>query len=164
VNQPVAATSLAPMTGFSDSDKTTIKRLIAGDNGLATVSVARSDGSVHNTLVNAGITSHPVDGSDVVAFVVHGSAHKLKLLADNPHATVGWRVNWNWAAVDGPVELCGPRYELEGVDPKHVPGLLRQVFIDAGGSHEDWAEYDRVMATEKRTVVMVKPTRTLGYG
>lgn len=152
------------MSGFTPSDKSTIQRMIDGDHGLATVSIARADGTVHSTLVNAGLTTHPVNGSDVVAFVVHGSAYKLKLLAERPHATVGWRVDWNWAAIDGPVELCGPKHALEGVDPDDLPGLLRQVFTDAGGSHDNWAEYDRVMATERRTVVLVKPTRTLGYG
>ena len=151
-------------SGFDENDKATIKRLADGDAGLAIASIARSDGSVHSTLVNAGVTSHPVDGSDVVGFVVHGSAHKLKLLGDNPHVTVAWRDGWNWAAIDGPVQLCGPRHPLEGVESEHIPGLLRQLFIDAGGAHDNWAEYDRVMATEKRTAVLVRPTRTLGYG
>jgi hypothetical protein len=33
------------------------------------------------------------------------------------------------------------------------------VFVAAGGSHEDWQEYDRVMAEQHRTVVLVAPER-----
>ena len=29
----------------------------------------------------------------------------------------------------------------------------------AGGEHDDWAEYDRVMAEQRRTVVLIAPTR-----
>jgi hypothetical protein len=37
--------------------------------------------------------------------------------------------------------------------------LRREVFTAAGGTHDDWDEYDRVMAAEKRAVVLVTPTR-----
>lgn len=32
-------------------------------------------------------------------------------------------------------------------------------FVAAGGTHEDWDEYDRVMAEQRRTVVLLDPTR-----
>lgn len=136
--------------------------MAAGENALAMVSIARADGSVQTSLVNAGVTSHPVTGAEVIGFVVRGSAHKLKLLARNPQASVSWRVGWQWIAVEGPVEVCGPDHPLDGVDGDAVPGLLRQVFRDAGGSHGDWDEYDRVMVEERRTAVFVAPTRFLG--
>ena len=41
---------------------------------------------------------------------------------------------------------------------------LRAVFIAAGGSHEDWAEHDRVVATERRTAVFIHPTRITAAG
>jgi hypothetical protein len=37
--------------------------------------------------------------------------------------------------------------------------LLRQVFSAAGGSHDDWDAYDRTMAEQRRTVVLVSPSR-----
>jgi hypothetical protein len=37
--------------------------------------------------------------------------------------------------------------------------LLRDVFRSAGGSHDDWDAYDRTMAEQRRTVVLVHPTR-----
>lgn len=33
------------------------------------------------------------------------------------------------------------------------------VFTAAGGTHDDWDTYDRVMAEERRTVVLVAPHR-----
>jgi hypothetical protein len=36
------------------------------------------------------------------------------------------------------------------------------VFSAAGGSHDDWDTYDRVMADERRTAVLVTPRRSYG--
>jgi hypothetical protein len=36
---------------------------------------------------------------------------------------------------------------------------LRDVFTAAGGSHEDWAEFDRVVAAERRTAVFIAMDR-----
>jgi p-hydroxybenzoate 3-monooxygenase len=35
----------------------------------------------------------------------------------------------------------------------------RAVFTGAGGTHDDWDEYDRVMAAERRTAILVTPDR-----
>ena len=42
--------------------------------------------------------------------------------------------------------------------------LIRDVFISAGGTHQDWDEYDRVMAAERRAAVFIHPTRITGVG
>ena len=47
-------------------------------------------------------------------------------------------------------------------DSEDLRLLLRKVFESAGGTHEDWDEYDRVMASEERVVVLVSPERILG--
>lgn len=144
------------------ADLETVRTLVAGDAGLAMVSIARGDGSVQTSLVNAGVTAHPVSGDDAIGFVVQGSAAKLRLLGRNPQATVAWRVGWTWVAVEGPVEVCGPDHELAGVESSALAQLLRRVFRDAGGTHDDWDEYDRVMAEERRTAVFLTPNRFLG--
>ena len=44
--------------------------------------------------------------------------------------------------------------------PVAHPGLLRAIYASAGGGeHDDWAEYDRVMAAERRVAVLLTPTR-----
>ena len=37
--------------------------------------------------------------------------------------------------------------------------LLRRVFVAAGGTHQDWDEFDRVMQAEERTAVLIAPER-----
>ena len=51
---------------------------------------------------------------------------------------------------------------MQGVPPQAIAGLLRDVFRAAGGSHDDWDEYDRVMADDRRAVVFVTPARITG--
>ena len=46
-----------------------IKRLVALDHGLASLSTLRGDGTVQSTVVNAGMVDHPVTGTPVAAFV-----------------------------------------------------------------------------------------------
>jgi len=38
------------------------------------------------------------------------------------------------------------------------------VFTSAGGTHDDWDEYDRVMAAEGRVAVFVQPERIVSNG
>ena len=52
----------------------------------------------------------------------------------------------------------------ERIGSDRLPALLRDIFIAAGGTHDDWDEYDRVMAAERRTAVLVEPARILGNG
>jgi hypothetical protein len=67
--------------------------------------------------------------------------------------------------VEGTAELLGPRDPQPWLtDPDALRILLRDVFTAAGGTHDDWAEYDRVMAEQGRTVVFVAPTRVYSNG
>jgi len=36
---------------------------------------------------------------------------------------------------------------------------LRNIFQAAGGTHDDWDTYDRVMAEERRAAVLIAPGR-----
>ena len=128
-----------------------VRRFLADEQGLAVVSVTRRDRSISSSVVNCGVLPHPVDGADVVAFVVRGDAAKLRRLRHDPRLTIAVRSGWRWVAAEGAVELCGPDDALDGVDVSEVPQLLRDVFVAAGGSHDDWDEYDRVMASAGKT-------------
>jgi PPOX class probable F420-dependent enzyme len=135
-------------------------RTLAGlDNGLASVATVRPDGSLQTTVVNAGVVTHPVAGDEVAAFVARGGTHKLVHLRTDPRATLSWRAGWAWVTVEGTVELCGPDDPLSGVDEAALRQLLRDIYAAAGGVQEDWAEYDRVVAAERRVAVLVRPTR-----
>jgi PPOX class probable F420-dependent enzyme len=136
-----------------------VRRLVALDHGLASVSTVRPDGSLQSTVVNAGVVVHPVGGHEVVAFVARGGTRKLGHMRNDPRATLSWRAGWAWITVEGAVELCGPDDHLNGVAEDEWRVLLRAIFAAAGGEHEDWAEYDRVVAAERRVGVLVTPQR-----
>jgi PPOX class probable F420-dependent enzyme len=139
------------LTDFAD--------LVAGEHGLCVVSTTRADGSVQSSVVNAGVLRHPVTGREVIGFVVRDGARKLDNLRARPRATVVVRVGWQWASAEGPVELAGPGDALPGLAAEDLPRLLRDVFTSAGGEHDDWAAYDRVMAEERRAAVLLTPDR-----
>ena len=149
------AGSLRPMT----ADLTLVQRLAAADQGLAVISTTRPDGTVHSSLVNAGVFDHPLTKEPTVAFVARGGAQKLKLLAAAGRANAVFRAGWEWVSVEGPVDIIGPDHPRSGFPPEGIPPLLRDIFTAAGGTHDDWAEYDRVMAAERRMAVLLTPTR-----
>jgi PPOX class probable F420-dependent enzyme len=144
------------------ADLEAARRLGAAEHWLVVVATTRPDGSVHASLVNAGIVDHPVTGEPTIALVARGDARKLVHLRRTGHATVVFHSGWQWVAVDGPATIVGPDDELPGVAAQEVPALLRDVFRAAGGSHDDWDEYDRVMAADRRAVVLIAPERVTG--
>jgi PPOX class probable F420-dependent enzyme len=136
-----------------------VRRLVALDHGLASVSTVRPDGSLQSTVVNAGVVPHPVGGRLVAAFVALGGTRKIEHLRHHPRATLLWRAGWAWTTVEGATELAGPDDPLTGLDGEGLRLLLRAIYEAAGGVHEDWAEYDRVVAAERRVAVLVTPMR-----
>lgn len=138
--------------------------LAATESGLAVVSTVRADATVQASLVNVGLLAHPADGQPVLGFTTYGKV-KLANLRARPQLAVTFRNGWQWATVEGRAELAGPedgRPWLTGADQLRL--LLRDVFTAAGGTHDDWDEYDRVMAAERRAVVLIAPTRVYSNG
>ena len=146
------------------ADLELVRRLVAADQGLAIVSTTRADGTIQSSLVNVGVTSDPVGGGDVVAFVARGDALKVRHLRARPYANVVFRAGWEWVAVEGATTIIGPDDPIVGFDAARLPALLRAVFVAAGGTHDDWDEYDRVMAAERRTAVLVSLDRISSNG
>jgi hypothetical protein len=144
---------------MTTADLDLVRRLAAADRGLAVIALARPDGSVHASLVNAGVLDDPGSGAPAVAFVVAGGARKLDLVRAGGPVTVVFRSGWEWVAVDGPGRVIGPDDPSPDVAPDALPALLRAVFVAAGGTHDDWDTYDRVMAEQRRAAVLVEPAR-----
>jgi PPOX class probable F420-dependent enzyme len=139
-------------------------RLAARDHGLCVVSTVRADGTVQSSLVNGGVLEHPVSGAAVLGIVVRSGARKLANLRARPRATVVARAGYEWVAVEGTAELAGPDDPLAGVDAEGLRRLLRAVFTAAGGTHDDWPTFDEVMRAERRTAVLLHPTRVYSNG
>ena len=141
------------------TDLSHVADLVALDHGLSVVVTLRPDHTPQTSVVNAGVMTHPVTGGRVVAFVAAGRARKLLHLRADPTITVVVRAGWQWAAVEGTAELIGPDDPHPDVDDEQLRVLLREVFTAAGGTHDDWETYDTVMREERRTAVVVTPTR-----
>jgi len=50
--------------------------------------------------------------------------------------------------VEGTCEIVGLDDSLPGFEPSRLAALIRAIFVAAGGTHDDWAEFDRAMADE----------------
>jgi PPOX class probable F420-dependent enzyme len=138
--------------------------LAAEDSGLAVISTVRADGTVQASLVNVGLMPHPHTGEPVLAFTTYGKV-KLANLRARPQLAVTFRKGWQWATVEGRAELAGPADPQSWLsDADQLRVLLREVFTAAGGTHDDWDTYDRVMAEERRAVVLIAPNRVYSNG
>ncbi|HEX5588045.1 MAG TPA: pyridoxamine 5'-phosphate oxidase family protein [Acidimicrobiia bacterium] len=133
--------------------------LVPLDHGLSVVVTRRADLTPHASVVNAGVVPHPITGDPSVAFVAAGGTRKLVHLRADPIVAVVVRAGWQWTSVEGRAQLFGPGDPQPGVDDERLRLLLREIFTAAGGTHDDWAAYDRAMLDERRTAVVLVPTR-----
>lgn len=138
------------MTGLS-----AFTELSARDHGLCVLNTLRNDGSIQSSVVNAGVMPHPESGKPVVALVAIGAARKLRNLRADPRTSVVAHAGWQWITVEGTAEVLG----ADNTDAEGLRVLLRTIFGAAGGTHDDWDTYDRVMRDEGRAAVLITPTR-----
>ena len=141
------------------TDLSAFAELVPLDHGLCVFNTLRGDGSIQASVVNAGVLRHPRRDEQVVGLVARGGARKLQHLRADPRATIVVRAGWQWTAVEGTAELIGPDDPHPDLDGDQLRALLQDVFRAAGGTHDDWDTYDRVMAEERRTAVLLTPRR-----
>lgn len=139
-----------------------VRAYLAKENGLVTVSTTQADGRVLSSVVNCGVIDHPVTGAPCAALVSSGSAARLAHVRRGSEVTVTARRHWNWLSVTGPADLIGPDDLPDDLDSEALRLLLRAIFRAAGGTHDDFDEYDRAMADEGRVAVLIAPERVLG--
>jgi PPOX class probable F420-dependent enzyme len=142
------------------TDLAAFAELVSLDHGLCVISTLRGDGSVQASVVNAGVLQHPLTGVEVVGLVATGGSRKLHNLRADPRATIVARAGWQWAAVEGNAQVIGPDDPHPDLDKETLRLLLQNIFRAAGGTHDDWDTYDRVMADERRAAVLLAPRRT----
>ena len=140
-------------------DISAFAELVPLDRGLCVINTLRGDGSVQSSVVNAGVLEHPLKDGPAVGFVATGGSRKLHNLRADPRATVVVRAGWRWATVEGDAEIVGPDDPHPDFDSDALRLLLREIFRAAGGTHDDWDTYDRVMADERRAAVLIAPRR-----
>jgi hypothetical protein len=94
--------------------------------------------------------------------VAIGRGVKVRNLRARPRATITFRSGWQFATVEGPTDMAGPDDPMPGMEGDALRVLLQTVFKAAGGTHDDWETYDRVMAEERRVAVFIRPDRIYG--
>ena len=139
-----------------------VRAYLATENGLAIVSTTQADARILSSVVNCGVTDHPITGVPCVAFVSAGGAARLDHVRRGSQVTIAIRRDWTWRSVTGPADLIGPGDLPDGIDAEALRLLLREVFQAASGTHDDFDEYDRVMSNEGRVAVFIVPERILG--
>jgi len=159
-NQFRAACAVANYRRVMDIEE--VRAYLAKENGLATVSTTQADGRVLSSVANCGVIDHPITGAPCVALVSAGGAARLGHVRRGSQVTIAIRRDWTWRSVTGPADLIGPDDLPDGIDAEALRLLLREVFQAASGTHDDFDEYDRVMAHEGRVAVFVAPERILG--
>jgi PPOX class probable F420-dependent enzyme len=141
------------------ADLAEFSELIPLDHGLCVFNTLRGDGSVQSSLVNAGVLEHPSGSGQVVGLVAIGGSRKLRNLDADSRATIVARAGWRWATVEGEAEIIGPDHPHPNVDSEALRLLLRDIFRAAGGTHDDWDTYDRIMAEQRRAAALIAPRR-----
>ena len=141
-----------------------VRRLLADEQGFAVISTTQKDGRVLSSVANCGVIDHPVSGTPTVALVSAGKAARLGHVRRGSAVTITVRRGGSWLAVTGDADIIGPDDPTDGIDAEALRMLLRDVFQAAGGSTDDYDEFDRVMAAERRPAIFVAPERILGWG
>jgi hypothetical protein len=149
---------------MAPSDLAQFSTVALRDSGLVVVTTLRADSTMQASVVNAGVLDHPVTGVAAVAFVAQGGSRKLANFRARPQTTVVARAGWEWVAAEGAAAIIGPDDPAPRVDAEALRLLLRAIFVAAGGSHDDWPTYDRVMAEQRRAAVFVIPQRVYSNG
>jgi PPOX class probable F420-dependent enzyme len=132
-------------------------QLVPLDHGLCVVVTRRADLTPHTSVVNAGVLRHPSTGVESVAFVSMSRTRKLVNLRADPTIAVVIRAGWQWVSVEGRASPIGPDDPEPGIDQERLRRLLREIFSAAGGTHENWEEFDLTMKRERRTAIFVTP-------
>lgn len=115
----------------------------------AVVSTIRPSGTVQSTLVNVGLYA------DGLAFTTVGGSRKAYNLQRNPACTVTIHHGPYWITVEGKARL----YTWDNTEADTMRHLLREIYVVAGGTHDDWETYDRVVQAEGRAAVVLVPER-----
>lgn len=115
----------------------------------AVVSTIRPSGTIQSTLVNVRLYA------DGVGFTLVGRSCKEYNLRRNPACTVTVHYGPYWITVEGKARL----YTWDTTDSETMRCLLRDIYVVAGGTHDAWDTYDRVVREERRAAAIVVPER-----
>ena len=141
------------------TDLSVFAELVRLDHGLCVLSTSRGDGSVTASVVNTGscnIHSQASPGRRIRRPRPPQAGQPARRSPSNDRRP-GWLA---MGGGRGNVDLFGPDDPHPDMSSEGLRLLLRNIFVAAGGTHDDWATCDRVMADEKSAAVLLAPRRT----
>ena len=117
-----------------------VRRFLA-QNHNGVITTYRRSGAAQMSIVTCGLYG------DGVAFTVSGVPAKLANLVSQPD----W---WGYVVLQGTARLYSPG----NTDPGELRQVLRDVYQAAAGQpHPDWDDYDRAVAADSRSAIIVIP-------
>jgi PPOX class probable F420-dependent enzyme len=127
----------------------------AHDRGKAVFVTHRKDGHPHLSNVLVWI---PGDGTARVSITT--DRVKFRNLQHEPWAAVHVASDnfWNWAVIEGPVELSAV---AAAPDDDAVEELV-EYYRALSGEHSNWDDYRAAMVCEHRVVARIHPSRAYG--
>lgn len=119
-------------------------------NHNAVLTTFRRNGTAQMSIVTCGLYG------DAVAFTVSGVPSKLANLRRDPRCSIlvsqpDW---WGYVVLQGTARLFSPGF----TDPDELRQVLRDVYqVASGQPHPDWNDYDRAVAADSRSAIVVIP-------
>ena len=104
---------------------------------------------MQRTLVTVGLYE------DGVGLTTVGRSLKERHLKRPPTCPVTIHHGPPWMTVEGKARVR----TWDDTDPETMRRLLREIYMAAGGTHDDWETYDRIMREERRAAVAMVPER-----
>lgn len=129
------------------SDK--VRRFLA-ENHHGVLTTYRRNGAAQMSIVTCGLYA------EGVAFTVSNVPAKLANLRRDPRCSIlvsqpDW---WGYVVLQGTARLYSPGH----THPEELRHILRDVYVAAAGQqHPDWDDYDRAVAADSRSAIVVIP-------
>ena len=130
------------------------KRFVA-ENRRGVLTTFRRDGAAQMSIITCG------PYGEGVAFTTTEDRAKLHNLRRNPQCSLlVAREDWSaYIVLQGAAQV----FSAGNTDGEELRRMLREVFRTAAAmEHPDWDEYDRAMAAQRRSAILVIPEQIYG--
>lgn len=131
-------------------------RALIADTKIGILATIRSSGVPQLSPVTS---VYDRETDTILVSMTEGRAKTVNLRRD-PRAAIEYTSpdGYTWATAEGSVALIGPGTHSDGAE---VDALV-EYYRRGAGEHPDWAEYRRVMVSDKRVLMVLSIARVYG--